>query len=324
MRALCAALLVLCGVRSVLAADLKDVVAERLNEPPEYLLMNLPPRAGVYPGAIFTYDMRVPIQRVTSDDPSLQRGEPTSIMATELVDLGAGVGAAVARIVSLDANVSHVATVRIAFPDTRAVDMDLGELEKRVKQSAEAIDAIKRGQIPLVVVKSFEGTFEVTLTKKSDATAEAWANVRQAAANVSLHATATTGDQLTYKIDKPIVYAFSTMKADFDPTSLANGQIRLSLSKAPAQLFAWREELGSTELALAAAASDPDFIGKLAVKYPTVWADAMRRYDVNNDRTYVTVPDEGAGEDVKGDRFIQLPYRPDGGSGNSQQRMNAE
>src|SRR4051812_15361087 len=40
----------------------------------------------------------------------------------------------------------------ISFPDARIVDMQLSELEKRVNGSADAIDAAKRGQVPLVVI----------------------------------------------------------------------------------------------------------------------------------------------------------------------------
>jgi len=198
------------------SADFIQVLAERLGTKPDFLVLNLPPRPAAWPGAIFTYDLRIPIVRGSGDDPALSRGNKINIEGTSMVELGGASAAGWGALFSIAAKAAEVAEVTMSFPETRIVDLDYSELLKRIQQSPQALAAAKRGRVPLIVVKAYEGTPTLTLAKKSGVSAEAWAARKIPLAQAQISANVEGQDRITYQTTDRIVFAFETMKADFD------------------------------------------------------------------------------------------------------------
>lgn len=233
---------------SALRADFKDSLASRLSVDPTYLVVNLPPRPEAWPGAIFTWNLRIPIHRGNSKDPALRSGTPIAINATEAIDVSAGAKGGYASWLGLSASAADLADVTLSLPDVTVVDMEVGELIKRVKASDEAVKAAKRGQAPLIVIKSYAATPIITVKRKSGVSAEAWAKLNKEA-QVALQAQMTSADSITYKGSEPIVFAFETQQVDFDLKDLAKDVITIRLASLPSNLFAVREEVTDRALA---------------------------------------------------------------------------
>jgi hypothetical protein len=231
-----ASLFVASGAR----ADFKDVVAERFSATPEYLIMNLPPRPGAWPGGVFTAKMRVPLVYGKADDPALHKGGVISIDAKDGYDLGAGAKGSGTKWFGLSAEASAAADVVMSFPDAQIVDMSYGDLLEHVEKSPETIAAAKRGEIPLLVIKAYVGTPTITVTKKDKASAAAWAKVT-AEVQAQAHAKADSSNSVTYKAGDPIPFAFETSQINFEPTDLSKGKLTITLASLPSSLFAYRE-----------------------------------------------------------------------------------
>jgi hypothetical protein len=237
-------------------ADIKDVLAQRLSADAQYLIVNLPPRPDAWPGAIFTSNLRVPITHGNFKDPALRRGALIAIDATETLNASTGAKGVLANWFNASADAGDIADVTMSFPDARVVDMDYSDLVKHVQASNEAIEAAKRGQIPIIIVKSYEATPLVTLSKKATASAEAWAKLKaiiavgaqKANIAVGAQAGATSVNSVTYKGNEPFVFAFETQQITFNPNDLNAGKVTIQLAFVPSALFALREEASETRL----------------------------------------------------------------------------
>jgi hypothetical protein len=249
--------LALLGSGSPAIADFKDALASRLSADPKYLVVNLPPRPDAWPGAIFTWNLRVPISHGDPNDPALKRGKPIAIEASEDFDLSAGAKVRFSTWFNLYGAAADVADAKLSFPDARVVDMDYGDLVKHVKASGDAVAAAKGGTIPLIVIKSFEGTPTVTLTKKVNASAEAWMKVKTEA-EASARAAASSDNGVTYKGISPVVFAFETEQILFNAKDLSIGKITIEFASLPNSLFAYRQDASDRLVSVATGASLPD------------------------------------------------------------------
>jgi hypothetical protein len=228
-------------------ADERDVVAHTFHTNGDYLIMNLPPRPDTWPGAIFTANLRVPIKHGDPKDPALHRGQPVGISSNDGFDIAAAGKSNIANWFGVSAGAGDVADVVLYFPDARVVDMDLNDLLHHVETSPEVIDAVKRGQIPLVVIKAYLGTPTVTITKKASASAEAWVKV-QANAKANASASSSSKNTITYKSSDDLVFAFETAQIQLDPTDLGKGKYTITIASLPQQLYAVREDYADTRL----------------------------------------------------------------------------
>jgi hypothetical protein len=204
------------------AQDFTRTLADRLQTKAEYLVLNLPPRPAVWPGAIFSFDYRTPIVRGRKDDPALARGEPIEVDVTDLIAVGAATQAGARSWLSVGARAADATTVTMSFPDLRVIDILLDEATKRAQQWLSAHVATKQGPFSFIVVKSYEGTPTITI-KKANASATAMADIRKAAAQAGLEASTQADDQVAYRTTAPIVLAFEVMRVmnDGGKTELA-------------------------------------------------------------------------------------------------------
>jgi hypothetical protein len=235
-----ATLLVLSGTATAKAEDFRSVLASRLSANAEDLVLNLPPRPDAWPGAIFTWNLRIPIKHGDPKDPALKRGAELAINASEALDASVNAGGGYGSWLGLSTSAKDIASISMSLPDARVVDMDWEELIKHAQASKEALAAANRGQTPVIVIKSYEATPVITLTRKSGASADAWAKLKRDA-QVGVKADAASDDTITYKGSQPIVFAFETEQVLFDPNDLSHGKLTIKLAALPAALFATRE-----------------------------------------------------------------------------------
>jgi hypothetical protein len=200
---------------SVSAADLITELARGLNTRPEYLSLNLPPRPGALPGAIFSYDMRLQIAGESSDDSLLRRGDPTNVEVTTHVNLAAGIRAGWAALFGVAADANDSATVSMLFQDVVIIEMRLEDLQRKANGSLAAGVAARQGRIPQIVYKAYEAVPTLTLIRSANASAESWARVRNTPLDTSITIGADTGDRIVYKTMGRVVFAFEVMQASF-------------------------------------------------------------------------------------------------------------
>jgi outer membrane protein OmpA-like peptidoglycan-associated protein len=90
---------------------------------------------------------------------------------------------------------------------------------------------VRRGEVPLIVYRAYEGTPHVTLVRRTGASAEAWARLRQSA-EAGLSAAIESDDRVEYKGQTPVVFAFEAMRVQLDAKDLDKGIINPKFARA--------------------------------------------------------------------------------------------
>jgi hypothetical protein len=239
---------------AVAKAEDKDVVAKAFHTDSQFVVMNMPPRPDAWPGAIFTSNMCLPIVHGDANDPAIHKGNAVSIDSNSGFDLSANTSGGISFLFGASAEAANAAHIVMSFPDARINDMDEAELRQHVIASKEAIGAAKLGQIPVIVVRSYSGTPTIAITKKNDASAEAWAKVKSDI-KVAGGAGGSSDNMISYKTSENIVFAFETTQIIFDPKDLPKGIYTIQFASLPSTLYAEREDDGQLKVAKAVAAT---------------------------------------------------------------------
>jgi hypothetical protein len=233
-------------------ADFKDIVAGRFASKPENLIVNLPPRPGTWPGAIFTFNTRFPAQRGERNDPALHGGDKLTIQANDDFHQDASPKNSLWSFLGLPPQTAEGAEVVISFSDAQVVDMSPPDLLRHVETAPAAATAAKRGQIPLIVSRAYVGTPVITVSRKADTPPEMWAKLKESL-QPGAQGSSSIQDNVSYVARDPLVFAFEVAQISFDPGELSKGNIKASLAPLPSSLFAVREQ--ESDRALAAAES---------------------------------------------------------------------
>jgi hypothetical protein len=237
---------------NVASADFKDVVANRFSSNAENLIINVPPRPGTWPGAIFTYNMRFPSKKGDANDPALHRGDKITIEPKDGLRLDGSSKAIVWSFFRVSPEAADSADVVMSFPDAQLVEMNVADLVQRVGTGSAAASAARRGQIPLIISRAYVGTPLVTISRKADASPGAWAKVK-AGLEAGAQAAASVQDSVSYTAGDPFIFAFEVDQIAFDPGELSKGSLKVNLARLPSSLFALREQ--ESDRALSAAES---------------------------------------------------------------------
>ena len=86
--------------------------------------------------------------------------------------------------------------------------------------------------------RAFEGRVVVRLTRKSGASADAWAKLKAEAVEAKVGASIDTGDDIVITVAEPFVFAFEVMRLNYVTTHLgttAGDDVRLA--PVPEDLF---------------------------------------------------------------------------------------
>jgi len=245
-------------------ADDRDVIARAFHADAKNLVINLPPRPDTWPGAIFTANLRFSIKYGNSGDPALHRGQRIAITSAEGLDMSAEGGGGVKWLFSLSAKAASAAGFVLSFPDARVVEMTEGDLIQHIEAVEQAVDEARQGQRPLVVVRAYCGTPTMTFTKSAGASVDAWAALRAGLLDVAGKASADTQNQLVYKGEEEIVFAFETAEIStfVGPNSL--NHVKIASVTSEKVITAWSggtglfvDAMSVQEVAPAAAPREP-------------------------------------------------------------------
>jgi hypothetical protein len=234
-------------------ADFKDVVAERFSSNPEHIIVNLPPRPGTWPGAIFTFNMRFATKGGDPNDPALHRGQKTRIDISDGLRLDASSKDSIWSSFRLSPEAADTVDAVMSFPDAQAVEMSPADLLRHVETAPAAATVAKRGQIPLIVIRAYVGTPLLTISRKAGTAADAWARVK-AELEAGAQVPSSIQDSVSYTAGDPLVFAFEVAQISYDPSELSKGNTKVVLAPLPGSLFAVREQESDRALAAAEAA----------------------------------------------------------------------
>jgi hypothetical protein len=110
-------------------------------------------------------------------------------------------------------------------------------LKRRVLADPDALAAAARKVPPFAVLRAFEGTVTVTLTKKNTASADAWAKVKQTALDVKVGANIGTDDKLVISVVEPFVFGFEVVQLNYVTQHLGSKADDVNLVPVPEDLF---------------------------------------------------------------------------------------
>jgi hypothetical protein len=232
-----ASAIVLIALPSLAQADLQRALAQQVNADHRDFVLNIPPRPGCLPGSIFTDDLRVPLERTSSTDDALTRGESFSLDAD--FESGAGVGgsATLTGLFGFLASHKSSATTSVHVADAMLIDMLGTQLKSRLLASSAAKSAANRGLDPFVVFRAYEGVVSFTVTRKQDTSADAWAKVKANAVEARLNGELRGNDAIVFKIPNRIIFAFEVMRATYVTTHLGAGPNDVQLDRVKASEF---------------------------------------------------------------------------------------
>jgi hypothetical protein len=218
-------------------AGLKETIAAKFNVPPNAFVLNLPPRPGCLPGSIFTDDLRVPLSRTKLDDPKLEFGPTFEFSADMGSELGANAGGSFADWFGVAAKASAVSDGVVEFKNARVVELLGPELKKRGLADPDALEAAARKVPPFAVIRAFQGTVKLTLTKKDAASADAWAKAKQAALKANVGASASADDKLVILVNEPFIFGFEVVELNYFTEHLGSKVDDVNMVPIPADLF---------------------------------------------------------------------------------------
>jgi hypothetical protein len=223
-------------------ADDKQIIAGIFRTDPKYLVVNLPPRPDTWPGAIFTSDLRFPIEYGNISDASLHRGRPIGIDSDDGFDLSAGAGVELPGLFGISASATKDADIKLYFPDARIVDMSRHDLIDHINKSQDAMEAVRAGQKPIIVVRSYSGTPTITVTRKAGASASGWDALRSL---LTLKATASAeaNNSVTFRGKDEIVFAFETAEIVDKLTAGGSPDGEIEINSLPETTIATRESV---------------------------------------------------------------------------------
>jgi hypothetical protein len=219
------------------AAGLKETIAEKFGLAPGSFVLNLPPRPGCLPGSIFTEDLRVPLVRTKRDDPKLEFGPVFQFSADVSVELGANAGAGFSGWFGVAAKASAVSNAVMEFKDARIIELLGPELKRRVMTDPDALAASARKLPPFAVLRAFEGTVTVTLTKKDSASAEAWGKAKQTALDAKIGANIGAEDKIVISVADSFVFGFEVVQVNYIAQHLGAKPDNVNLVPVPDDLF---------------------------------------------------------------------------------------
>jgi hypothetical protein len=293
----------------------------------DHVVKNLPfARPRVLPGAIFTTSLKLPIAYGLPDDPQIISGPPTEYNGEVADEKRVGFVGELVSLFHASAVGGIVTHELVHLTGVRYLSMDYENLIKRVRNSAVAMQEMKRGRLPLVVSAAVVGRVTVSYVKGDKASAEAWTKFRKDTAEVGGNVDLSSTDMVSVSSTEPIIVAFETRTVSFDWDTAdltqrngagGNGQptppIKLSELPFPTTAFAMRETAEGVEFADVSssnwAAVDPTAFVKLvdASKTDPKGINAIGSWAKGGPETFPAIM-EFAAENPKAFAYIGAGY----------------
>jgi len=191
-------------------ADFREDLAVQLGTRASYLVLNLPPRPGAWPGTIYSEDMRFPLV-ITKKDHSLAKGPEYS--STKRISLAAegATTVSVLGLFDLDLSAATFATTELEIQHARTYEITVSQIRSRIDKRPKK--APKIAAEPTIVYRSYEGQLVLHVSRRSDASTDLWMRFLRKLASARLKAGVTErSDVVTIATDKPFVFAFEVEK----------------------------------------------------------------------------------------------------------------
>jgi len=229
-------------------ADELSIIAKSLNVDPNHLVLNMPPQYGIWPGAIYTSNLHIPIQYGDANDRDIHTGNRVNITSNEAFHADVAGGAPYGLMFGLSADAGDLADLSISFTNARILDMSMKDLKNHIQNNPEVIDSIKSGQIPVVVIRVFEGVPTVSLTRKAGASVGAFAKLK-ADVQAQVSAAASDAEGISYQGTDDMVFAYETVLIDADLDKLGQGIFEYKFTSLPSSIYAFRASQDDKKLA---------------------------------------------------------------------------
>lgn len=186
---------------------------------PRLLVMNLPPKASRYPGGVILTWTGIPFGKLTSsDDSDLSRGTTTLVSGTH-DGMRHGEGSVAQALFNYLIDASRSISLQFDVQEARAVEMPAERIRERVENHIRGDDDREDESRKLtVILRSYEGQIRARVKRKSDVTAEAWAELRSklesAREGARVRVSSGAEDELVVQVEEPVVFAFEAARAD--------------------------------------------------------------------------------------------------------------
>jgi hypothetical protein len=200
-------------------ADFRDDMARLFNSDPAYLVLNIPPRPGGWPGSIYSNDMRFSIVRGDPKDPTLARGPEYDFNQAVEIDLSSGIGAKIATLFGLSVDVANITKTELKIFHARTYELTLSQVKEKL---ARLKPEQRRPPGPVVVYRAYEGIFAISLTRNGSASADAWGKLKSALVKAGASASASAADTLSVEGKERIIFAFEVARTN-DVSALERG-----------------------------------------------------------------------------------------------------
>ena len=191
-------------------AELRSDLAKYFGADPSYLVLNIPPRPGGWPGSIYSDDMRFTIVRGDPKDTSLARGPEYNFANDIEIDLSTGIGASIAKLFNLSAETAKLTKTTLNILHARTYDLTLSQVRARF---AKLPTHQRKPPGPVIVYRAYQGVVVINLTRKTSASLEGWAKLRARLIDARADAGARETDTVSINAPEPMIFAFEVAKA---------------------------------------------------------------------------------------------------------------
>jgi len=209
--------------------DLRMALGDALNigkESREFFFLNLPPAVGRYPGSTFLTNQWEPVELVAPNDAKLKRTQKFTLVANA-TRMASGSEQLLSKSLGQMASNSGAAEFEIQVHEGQVVEMKYADLEEHLQETLKLLRASGSNVVPMVIVRSYEGKISVRLKRKQDASATAWAELKEHAAkqakqesdkepakapSVRFETGFMGEDAILLDVPEPVVFAFEVSK----------------------------------------------------------------------------------------------------------------
>lgn len=228
-------------ISSSAIADMSVDLAKSLNTDPDYLIINIPPRAQAVPSSVYRLRGWLPILIGDLADKDLKKGDETSIDASAAVNGAGSVGANLMRVIGLSGSADIAAETSVLLPDAHSIEMVQDRIIDKITSSQEVQHACQRGEQMVVITKSYEGTPTVTMLKKEGGSAEAFEKAKLNAAQARADIKIDAADRFAYSAKSPIIFAFEITSLYCEQKKAGQGKYDLKMARLTSSQLAFMQ-----------------------------------------------------------------------------------
>jgi hypothetical protein len=212
--------------------DLKDAIASAVNSEPSKILLNLPPNPVRAPGTILSprsssFLIYTPGSMA---DENLLKGESFSINAV-LDDMSQIYGATKNSFLTTAFSSNSHLEVTLNITDAYIAELPIKELKLRAIDNELVNEAIRKGNDPIIVSRSYVGKVEYVIQASDDIGVQALIEMSKKGFEIAKNKLGSfefsdrleSKKEIGFSITQPIVFAYEVLSVSFVVTDLSDG-----------------------------------------------------------------------------------------------------